>query len=85
VAPADEASELHLEQVREVRAQGDLEVEADRHEPMVDDIQVLVDAITDGAADDERQRARGDVAVLSRDNGVGEVHARCEVRRGGRV
>lgn len=84
-ALADEASELHLEQVREVRAQGDLEVEADGHEPVVHDIQVLVDAITDGTADDERQRARGDVAVLSRDNSVGEVDARCEARRGGRV
>ena len=51
--PADEATKLDLEQIGKVRTEGDLEVEANGHQPMVGDVEVLVDAVRDGAIDDE--------------------------------
>jgi hypothetical protein len=48
-AASDEMIRLDLGQVSEVRSERDLEVEGNRREPVVDDIEILVNAIADGA------------------------------------
>ena len=71
---------LDLEEVGEVGAQRDLEMEPDGVEAVVGEIEILVDAFVDDSRDGQRERALGDVTVLGGDGPVREVHAHRVVR-----
>ena len=66
---------LHLEHIGEVGQDIDLEVEADRPAAVIGDVEILVHAAREPAADDETQAARRHGAVLAEEGPVGEVDA----------
>ena len=70
-AAADDAVALDLEDVGEVGADGDFEIETDRVEAVVGDFEMLLHAAVDLAADDQAQHARGDRTVLGEEGAVG--------------
>ena len=74
-AAADDAVQLHLEHIGEVGADGDLQVEPHRPAAMVGDVEVLVHAAAEFAADDQTQGARLHRAILAEEGSVGEVDA----------
>ena len=63
-AAADDAVRLHLEHVREVAAQNDLKLEADRLHAVVGDVEVFVHAAADRAAYGEAE-VRGAIGPSS--------------------
>ena len=77
---AHELVGFHLEDVGEIRSGRDLEVEPRLASPVVLDVEILVDALADGAADREPQLAGGDIAALGRERRVRQVDARGVVR-----
>ena len=56
-AATDDAFGLHFEDIGEVAADGDLQVEADRLAAVVGDVEVFVHAAANGAAEHEAQGA----------------------------
>ena len=70
-APQDVAR-LHLEDIGKVAANGDLQLEFNRLHAVIHDVQILVHAAIDRAADGEPESARRD-GTLHRANGsIGE-------------
>ena len=80
-APHDVVA-LHLEDVGEIGADRDLEVEANRLLAVVGDVDVLVQAAIDMTADHQTQRTRRDRPVLCHEGAIGLENAR-RVRRNG--
>ena len=80
-APHD-AIALHLEDIGEIGAHRDLEVETHGHLAIVHDLDVLMQPAVDMAGDHEAERARGDRAVLGEEGAVGLEDER-RVRRDG--
>ena len=77
--PAHEVAGLDLEHVGEVAPRRYLEVEAHRLEAKIGEVEILVDAALDPAADDQPERVLRNDAVLRHDRRVGEVDALREV------
>ena len=75
-AAADDAAGLHVEDVGEVGADGDLQVEAHRPLAVVGQVEVLVQPAIDRAADDEGEGMCRDRAVLGEEAAVGQEDAR---------
>src|SRR5712692_2409152 len=67
---------LHLEQIREVTADCDLEIETHRLHPVVHEVQILVNASTDRAAEHESEGTWRDLAVFSGNGPIGEEYTR---------
>ena len=67
----DDAAALHLEDVGEVAAKRDFEVEANRPAAVVGDVDVLVHAAADVAAEREAEDARLDRSALGEEGAVG--------------
>ena len=80
VTSANEPMLAHLEEIGEIGPQGDLEVERDRPEAVVGQVDVLVEPIAYRSGHDEREAPLRDLTIFGRDRRVGQVHARGEVR-----
>ena len=74
-APAHDVARLHLEDVGEVAAQRDLELESHRLHAVVGDVEIFVQAAADRPADGEAERARRDRAVFGEQRAIGEKDA----------
>src|SRR6202042_2990021 len=72
----DDAIALNLEEVGEICADRDLQVEANRMLAVVGDGKVLVQSALDMAADHQAQRARCDWTVLALERAIGLEDAR---------
>jgi hypothetical protein len=81
VTAPDDAAALHLEDVGEVAAKRDFEVEANRP-AAVGDVDVLVHAAADVAAEREAEDARLDRSALGEEGAVGLEDTRCRGSRG---
>jgi hypothetical protein len=82
VTAPDDAAALHLEDVGEVAAKRDLEVEANRLAAVIGDVDVLVHAAADVAAEREAEDARLDRSALGEEGAVGLEDTRCRGSRG---
>ena len=76
---------LHLEDVGEIGADRDLQVEANRILAVVGDLDILVQPAIDMAADHQAQRARRDRPVLAHEGAVGLEDARRMVGDGAAI
>ena len=76
---------LHLEDVGEICADRDLQVEAHRVPAVVGDLDILVQPAIDVAADHQAQRARRDRPVLAHEGAVGLEDARRVIGDGAAV
>ena len=74
-APHD-AVRFHLEDVGEIAAHRDLELETHMFRAVIGDVEILVHPAADRPADHQAQRARRNDAVLRHDRAVGEEHPR---------
>jgi hypothetical protein len=77
----DEPVLSHFEQIGEIGAERDLEVESGRCKIVVDEIEIFVHAVAHGSPEHELETPFGDLAVFGRNGRVDEEHARGEVRR----
>src|SRR6266581_4832842 len=73
LAAADKFCRFYLEDIGEIGAESDLQVEADGRQVVVGHLQVLVDALGDGTGEQQGERAGGDNPVHRLELGVGEV------------
>jgi hypothetical protein len=78
-AAADDAVALHLEDVGEIAAHRDFEVEAHRVAAVVRDVDVFVHPAGDVAAESQPEGARGDRTCLGQESAVGLVDARAVI------
>src|SRR6516162_11013299 len=84
-APAHNPARLHLEDVGEVAAERDLELEPHRLHAVVGDVKVFVHAPADGSAYGKAQCARRDRAVFGEQGPIGQEYAGCVVADGAAV
>ena len=75
-ATLQQALGAHLEDIGEVRMELQLEYHVDRLAAVVGEVEVLVDALADGALDGEAERVGGDVGLDGVDRRIGEMDAR---------
>ena len=84
-AAAHDLARLHLENVGEVAAKRDLELELYRLHTIIGDVEVFVHAAADRPADGQSERARRDRAVFREHGPIGEEDAACVVADGAAV
>ena len=78
LAAAHDTSRLHLEDVGEIAAEGDLELKTHRLHAVVGDVEIFVHAAADRSADGEAERARENWTVFREKGLVGKEDA-CRV------
>lgn len=78
-APPDNSTRLHLEDICEVTAERDLELEPHWFHTIVGDVKIFVHAAANRSADRKAQRPRRDRAVFGEQRPIGEEYAGCVV------
>ncbi len=79
-AAADDAIGLHLEHIREIAADGDFQVEADRLHAVVGEVEILMHPVGQDARDGEAEGARQHRTVLAEKLPVGKKQPRGVMR-----
>src|SRR6266478_5076006 len=84
-APPDNSARLHLEDICEVTAERDLELEPHRCPAIVGDVKIFVHATANRSAYRKAQGPRRDRAVFGEQGPIGEEYAGCVVVDGATV
>src|SRR3954466_2214357 len=79
---ANELVRLDLEQIGEIRTESDLEVESDRTQAVIVDVEVLVNPFSDRATERQPDDAGRNFSVFRREGSIHQVDTRGVVAHG---